>query len=226
MKLTQQQGLLQPGKRRPQAALAAAVWRTPTVQLVVNVLPQAVSSCSTEGVQAASLDYEEDSNERSPFHETSRCIMMRSSPVRTHLDPLWQMKKWLEACEESLREEDIAWWPLVMPLTDGGTMATKELTKHLVSAWRWTAKVSTTPLCPLAPMMLNIGQFLDGCLKEGDHTPFLLAYAFTLQHMGEATEGRMWCPSEMHFTPQISMLVDAFIEETGEELVELDIASC
>ena len=75
-------------------------------------------------------------------------------------------------------------------------------------------------------MMLNIGQFLDGCLKEGDRTPFLLAYVFTLQHMGEATEGRMWYPSEMHFTPQISMLVDAFIEETGEELVELDIASC
>ena len=45
-KLTWQQGLLQPGKRRPQATPVAAV-QTPTVQLVVNVPPQAVSSCST-----------------------------------------------------------------------------------------------------------------------------------------------------------------------------------
>ena len=92
-----------------------------------------------------SLDYKEDSNGESPFHETSRCIMMRSSPVGTHLDPLWQMTMWLEACRDSLGEEDITWWPLVVPLTDGGTAATKELTKHLISVWRWMAKVSTCP---------------------------------------------------------------------------------
>ena len=46
MKLTQQQGLLQPGKRRPWAT-PVAVAQTPTIQLVVNVQPQAVSSCST-----------------------------------------------------------------------------------------------------------------------------------------------------------------------------------
>ena len=44
-KLAWQQGLLQPGKRRPQATPVAAV-QTPTIQLVVNVLPQAVSSHS------------------------------------------------------------------------------------------------------------------------------------------------------------------------------------
>ena len=56
--------------------------------------------------------------------------------------------------------------------------------------------------------------------------PWLLAYAHALQCMGEATEGRMWCPSGMHFTPEVSLLVDAFIEEMGAELTELDITSC
>ena len=173
-----------------------------------------------------SLDHNEDSNGESPFHETSRCIMMRSSPVGTHLDPLWQITMWLEACRDSLGEEDITWLLLVMPLTDGGTAVDKELAKHLISAWRWMAKVSTMPLCPPAPTMLNIGQFLEGCPREGDHTPWLLAYAYTLQCVGEAVEGRTWCPSGVHFTLQISLLVDTFIEETGAELIELDITSC
>ena len=208
MELTQQQGLLQLGKRRSWAVPNTAAWRTPTVQLVVNVPPQTVSSCSTGGVQAMSLDYKEDSDRGSPFHETSRCIMMKSSPVEAHLDPMWQMMMWLEACGENLGEEDITWWLLVMPLTDGGTAATKELTKHLVSVWRWMAKVSTLPLCPPAPTMLNIGQFLEGCPKEEDHTPWLLAYAHALQHVGEAAEGRTWHPSGVHFTPQMCVLAD------------------
>ena len=99
-KLTQQQEPLQPGKRRSQATPAAAAWRTPNIQLVVDVPPQPVSSCATGGAQAALLDYEEDSNEESPFHETSRHIMMKRSLVRTCLDPMWQTMKWLEACRE------------------------------------------------------------------------------------------------------------------------------
>ena len=96
-----------------------------------------------------------------------------------------------------------------------------------MAVWRWTAKVSTMPLCPPAPTVLNIEQFLDECQKEGDHTPWLLAYARTLQCVGKTTDGRMWHPSGVHFTPpQISLLVDAFIEETGAELMEAYIASC
>ena len=180
------------------AAGAPAAWEKRPHQLllhgpklsVVNVLPQAISSYSMGRVQAVSLNYKEDSDSESPFHETSRCILMRSSPVGTHLDPLWQTMTWLEACRDSLKEEDIMWWLLVIPLTDGGTVAAKELAKCLISAWRWMAKVSTMPLCPPSPTMLNIGQFLEGCPREGDRTPWLLAYAHALQHMGEAGEGR------------------------------------
>ena len=127
-----------------------------------------------------------DSNEENPFHETSRHHMMRGSPVKTCHDPMWQMTKWLEVCMGNLGEEDITWWLLVMPLTDGGPRATKELAKGFMAAWKWTDMVSAMPLCPPAPTMLNIGQFLDGRPKEGDHTPWLLAYACALQCVGEA----------------------------------------
>ena len=74
--------------------------------------------------------------------------------------------------------------------------------------------------------MLNIGQFLDEEPKEGDHMPWLLAYACVLQCVREAMEGGTWCPMGMCFTPQVSLLVNAFIKETGAELTELGIASC
>ena len=139
---------------------------------------------------------------------------------------MWQATKWLEASGGNLGKEDITWWLLLLLLTDRSNAATKELAKHLVAMWRWMVQVSTTPLCPSAPTVLNIRQFLNECPKEGDCTPWLLAYAHALQCMGEAADGRMWCPSGVHFTPHISPLVDAFIKETGAELIEADIASC
>ena len=146
--------------------------------------------------------------------------------MKTCPNPMWQMTKWLEACVGSLGEEDITWWLLVTPLTDGGPGAAKELAKHFMAVWKWTAMVSTMPICPPAPTMLNIGQFLEGRPKEGDHTPWLLAYAHALQRMGEAAEGRMWHPSGMCFSLQISPLVGAFIEEMGAEVIELNITAC
>ena len=87
-------------------------------------------------------------------------------------------------------------------------------------------EVATTNFCLPTPTMLNIGQFLDEELKEGDHTAWLLAYTCALQCMGEALEGRTLHPIEMHFNPQVSPFVDAFTEEMGAELTELRIASC
>ena len=226
MKLVQQQGLLQPKQGRSQEVPATEAQRTPTVQLVMNVPSQAASSHSMGGAQAMSLDFDEDPDDENSFHESSRHIMMQCCPIKKCLDPMWQTTKWLEASEGNLGEEDITWWPLLLLLTDGCNTATKELAKHLMTMWRWMPKVSTMPLCPPAPTVLNIRQFLDECPKEGDHTPWLLAYVHVLQHMGEAIDRRVWHPSGVCFTLQISPLVDAFIEETGVELMEADIASC
>ena len=136
------------------------------------------------------------------------------------------MTKSLEACIETLGEEDVLWWLLVAPLMNAGASGTRELTKCFLAMWQWMVNVAATNFCLPAPTMLNIGHFLDEELEEGDHTPWLLAYAPALQHVGEATEGRTWCPMGMHITPQVSLLVDAFIEETGVALTELSIASC
>ena len=86
-------------------------------------------------------------------------------------------------------------------------------------------EVAATNICPPTPTMLNICQFLDEKPEEGDRMPWLLAYVHALQCMGEATEVRTWHPMGMHFTPQVFLLVDAFIEETGAELTEFRITS-
>ena len=54
---------------------------------------------------------------------------------------------------------------------------------------------------------------------------WLLSYAQALQCVGEATEGS-WHPMGMHFCPQVSPLVDAFIMEMEAELTELEITIC
>ena len=104
--------------------------RTPTVRFTVSILPWVASFHSMGRVLATSLDFDMEEEEEVAFHELNRCrMMMLCSPVKKHLDPMWQMVKWLQACEEGLGKEEISWWLLLLPLTDGGNMATKELTK-------------------------------------------------------------------------------------------------
>ena len=55
---------------------------------------------------------------------------------------------------------------------------------------------------------------------------WLLAYACTLQHVGEAAHRRSWHSNGDNCTPQVSLLVDAFLEETSVQLVEADIVDC
>ena len=224
--LGQQQGLPQYKERWACTASTVPAWKSPTMQLMVTVLPWTISSHSTGGAQAAALDHAADSDEESPFPKASWCHVMRGSPKKVQLDPMWEMTKWLEACVETLGEEDVLWWPLVAPLMDAGTPGTRELTKCFLATWQWMVEVAATNFCLPAPTMLNICQLLDEELEEGDCTPWLLAYACTLQSMGEAAEGRTWCPMGMCFTLQVSPLMDTFIEEMGVELTELRIASC
>ena len=54
---------------------------------------------------------------------------MKGSPKKIWPNPMWEVIKWLEACVETLREEDVQWWPLVVPLTDEGAPGTRELAK-------------------------------------------------------------------------------------------------
>ena len=113
-----------------------------------------------------------------------------------------------------------------MAMMNGGIQGTKELAKWLLTAWQWTFTASTTDFCPPSPSMLNIRQILDEAVDVKDHAAWLLAYAQALQHVGEAVEGRRWCPNRMHFFVQVLLLVDAFIIEMGAELTKMEIVLC
>ena len=91
------------------------------------------------------LDFDEDTDDKNSFHESSRCIMMQCSPMKKSMDPMWQTTKWLEACGGNLGK-DTKWWLLLLPLTDGSNVATKELAKCLLAMWRWMASVHYTPM--------------------------------------------------------------------------------
>ena len=154
---------------------------------------------------------------------------MCASPSKSCcIDPMWQTTKWLMNCEMSLEEEEISWWPLAGPPTNGNDAATKVLAKRLMAAWKWVGIVLESPVYPPTPTVLNIGHFLDedstghGWSKQ----EWLLAYAHMLQCVGEAVDRRTWRPNGKHFMPQISMLVDAFLEATGAKVVEADVARC
>ena len=97
-----------------------------------------------------------------------------------------------------------------------------------MATWKWVGAVSESPVCLPAATILNIGQFLDQDLTGHGWSmqQWLLAYACALQCIGEAADGRTWRPDGRCFTPQISLLVDTFLEVTNAEVMEADIVHC
>ena len=174
--------------------------RTTTIKSVVNVPPRAASSLSMEGTPATSLDdCKEDDREEEASHQFHRwrvqqsgawkeatpppCQVMCTSPSTSCLiDRMWQTTKWLLNCETSLEKEEISWWLLVSPLTNSSNAATKDLAKKLMAALKWVGVVLESPICPPAPTVLNIRQFLGEDLTGHgwSQQEWLLAYAYVL----------------------------------------------
>ena len=140
------------------------------------MLPRATSSHSAEGAPAMSFDNCEEEDEDESFHQfhshrkqqSSMQItiplhqVMSTTPSKSNqIDPMWQTMRWLQNCETSLDDEEISWWLLVSPLTNGSDATTKDLTRQLMAAWKWVGAVSESPICLPSPTILNIGQFLD-----------------------------------------------------------------
>ena len=88
--------------------------------------------------------------------------------------------------------------------------------------------MSKTPICLPSLTVLNTGQFLNEDVEEQgwDQPQWLLAYAHALQHIGEVADGRTWRPNGKQFIPQISQLLDAFVDETWAKLVEAEVVLC
>ena len=136
---------------------------------------------------------------------SSLCQEMSSPPLQT-VDLMWRIRRWLEQCENKTDEEEIEWWLLVHPLTDGSDVATRILACRLLAVWCWMVMTPRPLNCLSALTILNIGQFLDEDIKwhGRDIQDWLQAYAHTLQQATEAAKGRCWMPKGRDFTTRVS----------------------
>ena len=175
-------------------------------------VPQRVrSSSSTEGAAAASWDHDDENMGEEAFHRFHVHRVQLEAPKEKsdappcrvvwgpqadggEVDLLWETTKWFQHCEEQYTDEDLAWWPLLHPLTDGRDEAALALAQCLMAASRWTATISESITCLPAPTILNIGQFLCKKLSSDgwNEQQWLEAYSQALQCVGEAVVGRHW----------------------------------
>ena len=169
-------------QKRPQVpwAPASPASKTPMLQSVINVPSGAALAQADGAAMTASLDLgEEDGKE--PFHEFNQHRMQQcgvgepSEPpqrVQPHLQkgaqqyllrglsPKWQTIRWLQQCEVQIMDDEVVWWALIDPLTDGSDATSQALARRLVTMWRWTFTLSEYHICPPALTSLNIEQFL------------------------------------------------------------------
>ena len=113
----------------------------------MNVLPRAASSY--QGATTASLDHCGNEEEDGYFHlfhahkvqlgtprkeaGTPLHQVVQSFPAKDgKINPLWQTVKWLKNCEGEYENDELIWWSLVCPLTDGSDTATLGLAQQLM----------------------------------------------------------------------------------------------
>ena len=158
--------------------------------------------------------------------EAPLCQVVHNSP--SMIDPLWQTTNWLRSFQEQCKEDEPVWWPLISPLTDRDDEAVLALARQLMAVWGWAITISTSPICPPTPMVINIGQFLDVYITGHGWSAqeWLKAYAHGLQHIGEAALGWRWRPEGESFASMVLPLVEAFISMTGAWDVEDCAVDC
>ena len=110
------------------------------------------------------------------------------------VDPTWRMTRWLQLAVQGILDDEVPWYECVMPLTLGAKGATLLLAKCLLAVWQWSLRVQGQDVCPPAPTILNIGQFMtrDEVRGDVDNTLWFEVYSHTLQRVGEAVSSRQW----------------------------------
>ena len=108
------------------------------------------------------------------------------------VDPTWRASHWLQLAVQGISDDKVPWYELITLLMVGAEGAALLLAKHLLTIWWWSIKVQGQDVCPLAPMVLNIGQFMtrEEVLGKVDDSLWFKAYSCTLQRVREATHGR------------------------------------
>ena len=145
------------------------------------------------------------------------------------IDPTWRATCWLQLVVQSIVDDKVPWYELVISLMSGMEGAAQSLAKHLLTMWRWSLKVQGEGICLPAPTVLNIGQFMTtGEVAEGvGEAPWFMAYSRTLQWVGKAARRQKWeWPAKEALEVKVSPLVCAFWEETDADLTRACLKLC
>ena len=137
------------------------------------------------------------------------------------VDPTWRATRWLQLMVQGILDDEVPWYDLVTLLMVGTEGVALSLAKHLLAIWQWSIRVQGWDVCPPAPTVLNIGQFMTWEEVQGmvDNSLWFKAYSCTLQRVVEARHGQQWqWPKGKVWEVGVSPLVRVFWEETGVEL--------
>ena len=132
-------------------------------------------------------------------------------------DPNAHPMAWMRDCQNSYSDEEIHFWPLLRPLTDGGGTNTRCLACHLLSTWQWSAAIQTTA-CPPAPSNMEIGHWLPLDRQGNKEDLWAEAYAGCLQRVAEVSVRRSWETEGEGMVPKVSSLALAFLTTMGRSV--------
>ena len=144
------------------------------------------------------------------------------------IDHHWRAKQWLQVAIQGITDKKVPWHELLTPLTSGVEGAARFLAKCLVTVWWWNIKVQGEGVCPPAPSIVNIGQFIMDEEVVGDvgEPHWFVAYSCALQWVGEVAHGRKWESRREALEIKASPLVHAFWHETDVDLTMASVKLC
>ena len=140
-------------------------------------------------------------------------------------DPNTHPMVWMHDRQNSYSDEEIHFWPLLRPLTDGGGTKTRHLVHRLLSTWQCSVAIQTA-ICPPAPSNMEIGRWLPLDRQGNKEDLWAEAYAGCLQRVAEASVGRSWETEGKGRVPKVSSLVLAFLTTTGRSVNPSSVREC
>ena len=132
----------------------------------------------------------------------------------------WWTTRWLQLTVQGISDDEVPWYECIALLTLGAKGTALSLAKHLLVVWWWSLRVQGQDICPPAPTVLNIGQFMmwDEVQGDVDNTLWFEVYSHAFQRVGEVLCGQQWqWPKGKAQEVAVSPIVRAFWEETGME---------
>ena len=134
------------------------------------------------------------------------------------IDLTWRATHWLQLAVQSIADDEVPLYELVIPLTSGNASPHDMESQGLRGGHLFAH-----------PTTLNIGQFMtaDEVAEGIGETHWFVAYSCTLQWVGEAACRWEWeWPAGEALEVKVSPLVHAFWEETGTDLTMACVKLC